>query len=77
MTSNVENTKHNNTLWMNISDCIFNLYGFCTTAKQCQVKWYALKQGYENSKRLLQGNLNRYTIRSPNSYDRTFYNEMG
>ena len=72
MTSNVENTKHNNTLWMNISDCIFNLYGFCIIAKQCQVKWYALKQEYENAKRLLQGNPNGYIIRSLNSYDQIF-----
>jgi hypothetical protein len=72
MTSNVENTKHNNTLWTNISDCIFNLYGFRITAKQCQVKWYALKQGYENAKRLLQGNPNGYIIRSLNSYDQIF-----
>ena len=72
MTSNVENTKHNNTLWTNISDCIFNLYGFRTTAKQCQVKWYALKQGYENAKQLLQGNPDGYIIRSLNSYDRIF-----
>lgn len=72
MTSNVENTKHNNTLWTNISDCIFNLYGFRTIAKQCQVKWYALKQGYENAKRLLQGNPNGYNIRSLNSYDQIF-----
>lgn len=76
MTSNVENTKCHNDLWTSISDYIFNLYGFRATARQCQAKWYALKQGYENSKRLLQGNPNGYAIRSPNSFDRTFYNEI-
>ena len=71
-----DSTRHN-PLWTRIANHIQRNYNYQVTATQCQVKWYALKQGYENSRRLLQGNPNGHTIRSPNTYDRRFYNEMG
>ena len=70
-----DSTRHN-PLWTRIANHIQNNYNYRVVASQCQIKWYALKQGYENSKRLLQGNPSGQTIRSPNFYYRRFYNEM-
>jgi hypothetical protein len=42
------------------------------------VKWYSLKRGYENLKRLLSRDqdMDGYEIRSPNLHDRRFYEEL-
>lgn len=71
-----EDSMRHNLLWTRIANHIQRNYNYQVTATQCQIKWYALKNGYENSRRLLQGNPNGDTIRSPNFYDRRFYNEM-
>ena len=70
-----DSTRHN-PLWTRIANHIQRNYNYQVTATQCQIKWYALKHGYENSRRLLQDNPNGHTIRSPNSFDRRFYDEM-
>lgn len=70
-----DSTRHN-PLWTRIANHIQRNYNYQVTATQCQIKWYALKNGYENSRRLLQDNPNGHTIRSPNSFDRRFYDEM-
>ena len=70
-----DSTRHSR-LWTRIANHLQRNYNYQVTATQCQIKWYALKSGYENSKRLLHGNQSGHNIRSPNHYDRRFYNEM-
>jgi hypothetical protein len=71
------NTRHND-LWTRIANYIRRHNQYEITARQCQVKWYALKSGYENLKRLLSENPDEegYEIRSPNWHDRIFYDEL-
>lgn len=69
------NRDHAN-LWNNISlQIIFN-QNFMVTGRQCQIKWQILKSGYENASRILSGDFDDHEIRSPNRYDRMFYQEM-
>lgn len=63
-------------IWSNISLRIIIALNFIVTGRQCQIKWQALKSGYENASRILNENPDGYEIRSPNRYDRVFYQEM-
>lgn len=63
-------------IWSNISLRIILALNFIVTGRQCQIKWQSLKNGYENASRILNGNPDGYEIRSPNRYDRVFYQEM-
>jgi len=64
------------TIWANISLQIIVSKNFFVTGRQCQIKWQALKNGYENASRLLRGNPDGHEIHSPNRFDRVFYQEM-
>jgi hypothetical protein len=72
-----EQTRHD-ALWTRIANHIRHNYRYEVTARQCQVKWYALKRGYENLVRLLSDDpdADGLAIRSPNWYDRRFYEEL-
>ncbi|MBV8801814.1 MAG: myb/SANT-like DNA-binding domain-containing protein [Gammaproteobacteria bacterium] len=63
-------------IWANISSQIIISQNFFVTGRQCQIKWQALKSEYENASRILNGNHDGHEIRSPNRYDRIFYQEM-
>lgn len=45
-------TRHD-ILWTRIANYIHRTHQYEVTARQCQVKWYSLKRGYENLKRLM------------------------
>lgn len=72
-----EQTRHDR-LWTRIANHIRINYQFNVTARQCQVKFYALKRGYENLKRLLSDDpdADGIAIRSPVRHDRLFYNNL-
>jgi hypothetical protein len=69
------NHRHND-IWTLISNRLFAATGFAATAHQCRVKWRALKRGYENLVRILEGNDEDFPIESPNSFDRACFEEM-
>ena len=46
---------------------------FTPTWKQCRTKWNSLKSGYENLKRLLNGNLEGYPTHTPTLHDERFH----
>jgi hypothetical protein len=46
------------------------------TARQCQIKWNAMKQGYENICHILRGNPEGFPIHSPNLFDIEFFDTM-
>jgi hypothetical protein len=72
-----DNTRHDS-LWTRIANYIRGRYGYEVTARQCQVKWYALKRGYENLKRLYSADpdADGVAIRSPHWHDRLFYSNL-
>lgn len=72
-----EQTRHND-LWTRIANHIRNNYRFEVTARQCQVKFYALIRGYENLKRLMSNDPDEdgVEIRSPMRHDRLFYTNL-
>jgi hypothetical protein len=63
-------------LWAPIAAAIGVMTGFVVTVPQCQHKWNALKRGYENAIRIVNGNPNNFPLNSPNRYDRECFNEM-
>ena len=71
------NTHHND-LWTRIANYIRNHHQHEVSARQCQVKWYSLKSGYENLKRLLSTDpdVDGHELRSPNWHDRKFHEEL-
>lgn len=73
-----EDHTYHNDLWTRIANHIRRRHQYEVTARQCQVKWYALKSGYQNLKRLLSDNPDGdgYVIKSPNWHDRMFYDEL-
>src|SRR2546429_7499414 len=46
------------------------------TGRQCQIKWQALKSGYENIMNIERNRTRGRTIRPPNRYDRFFHQKM-
>jgi Myb/SANT-like DNA-binding protein len=63
-------------IWMRIARKILQRDNFLVNAQQCKTKWRALKRGYENLRRLFNGNPRGFPIHSPNTYDTRFYNEL-
>jgi hypothetical protein len=63
-------------IWSRISLQIFATNNFYASARQCQIKWQALKSGYENINHILNRNPGSRNIRCPNRYDRLFHDEM-
>jgi hypothetical protein len=71
------NTRHTD-LWMRIANYIRNHHQYEITGRQCQVKWYSLKSGYENIERLLSNDSDTdgYRLKSSNCHDRKFHEEL-
>jgi hypothetical protein len=63
-------------IWRAISQEINQATNFAPTSKQCRTKWNALKSGYENMKRLLNGNPEGYPTRTPTLHDERFHEEL-
>ena len=72
-----DNTRHTN-LWIRIANHIRHHHQYEVSARQCQVKWYALKSGYENLKRLLSRDpdTDGYELRNLNWHNRKFHDEL-
>lgn len=70
------NSEDHDPLWDRISRQIGQINNLIVSGNQCKAKWNALKNGYENLKRILQGNPDGYPVHHPNSYDRQFYGEL-
>ena len=51
-----ELTQHDR-LWTRIANHIRSRYNFEVSARQCQVKWYTIKRGYENLRRIMSDDL--------------------
>ncbi|CAB5326977.1 unnamed protein product [Rhizophagus irregularis] len=49
---------------------------FAPTKKQCRTKWNSLKSGYENLKRLLNGNPEGFPTHTPTLHDEHFHEEL-
>jgi hypothetical protein len=64
-------------IWRQIAQSINNDHpNFAPSKKQCRNKWNSLKSGYENLRRLMEGNLEGYTTRTPTLHDERFYEEL-
>lgn len=64
-------------LWNQISQEINNDHpNFAPTKEQCRNKWNALKSGYENLKRLLDGNPEGFPTHTPTIHDEHFHQEL-
>src|ERR1043165_4712127 len=64
-------------LWNWIAQNINNDHpNFTPTKRQCKNKWNALKSGYENLKRLLDGNPERFPTHTPTLHDEHFHEEL-
>ena len=72
----LRNSAHH-AVWSMIANNIFANTGLVVTPNQCQTKWNSLKRGYENLSRIMTDNRRGYPIRSPNSFDKTCFQEMG
>jgi hypothetical protein len=68
--------RDHNAIWVRIAQRIQIRCNFVVSVQQCRNKWSALKRGYENLRRMFAGNPHGYPVRSPNTYDTRFYNEM-
>jgi hypothetical protein len=61
-------------IWRAIAVDINNAHpNFAPTRTQCRTKWNALKTGYENLKRLLSGNPQRFPTHTPSLHDEEFH----
>jgi hypothetical protein len=49
---------------------------FAPTKNQCRNKWNALKSGYENLSRLMNGNPERFPTHRPTLHDERFHEEL-
>jgi hypothetical protein len=68
--------RDHTTIWQRIANRVLQRNNFAVSAQQCRNKWYALKRGYENLRRMFDGNPDGFPVRSPNTYDARFYNEL-
>ncbi|GET53153.1 hypothetical protein GLOIN_2v1451707 [Rhizophagus irregularis DAOM 181602=DAOM 197198] len=48
--------RHHVNAWTIIANRVFVVTGFAATPRQCQIKWNALKRGYENLSRIINNN---------------------
>jgi hypothetical protein len=69
-------TQEHGPLWNRIAQRIGVLENLLVTGNQCKSKWSALKLGYENMKRILEGNPDGFPVHSPNNYDRRLYGDL-
>lgn len=61
-------------LWRAIAGAINNAHpAFAPSRKQCRTKWNALKSGYENLERLLNGNPEGFRTHTPTMHDQRFH----
>lgn len=63
-------------IWERIANRIQVIDNFVVSNYQCRTKWQALKRGYENLRRMFDGNPDGFPVHSPNTYDTRFYNEL-
>lgn len=63
-------------IWNRIATRITFNCNILVTGRQCQIKWNAMKQGYENICRILRGNPEGFPIHSPNLFDIEFFDTM-
>jgi hypothetical protein len=64
-------------IWRRIRGEIANNHpAFTPTRRQCRTKWNALKSGYENLKRLLDGNPEGLPTRTPTLHDERFHESL-
>ena len=64
-------------LWRQIAREINNDHpNFAPNKNQCRNKWNSLKSGYENLKRLLDGNPERFPTHTPTLHDERFHEEL-
>ncbi|GBC39258.2 hypothetical protein GLOIN_2v1815051 [Rhizophagus irregularis DAOM 181602=DAOM 197198] len=68
--------RHHVNAWTIIANRVFVATGFAATPRQCQIKWNALKRGYENFSRIINNNDDDIPIISPNSFDRACFADM-
>ena len=69
------NHDHAN-IWMRIALQILTTDNFFATPRQCQVKWQALRSGYDNINHIEANRTQGRNVRAPNRYDRLFHQEM-
>jgi hypothetical protein len=62
------NHDHMN-IWMRISLQILRTNNFFATPRQCQIKWQALRSGYDNINNIKVNQTQSCTVRLPNRYD--------
>ena len=73
-TTSIQDQKR---LWRAISREIRNRHiAFAPSRRQCRNKWNALKSGYENLKRLLNGNPDSLPTRTPTLHDEIFHKAL-
>src|SRR6266542_2367272 len=63
-------------IWSQITFQISFNCNTIVTGRQCQIKWNAMKQEYENVYRILGGNPFRFPTHSPNLFDIEFFDMM-
>jgi len=63
-------------IWSRIAAQVSSNSRILVTGRQCQIKWNAMKQGYENICRVLRGNPEGFPTRSPNLFDIEFFDMM-
>jgi len=63
--------------WNRIAQQINNDYpNFAPTRDQCRNKWNAMKSGYENLSRLMNGNPEGFPTHRPTLHDERFHGEL-
>lgn len=69
--------RSQNWIWRAIANEVNNANpGFAPTRRQCRTKWNSLKSGYENLKRLQNGNPEGYRTHTPSLHDERFHEEL-
>src|ERR1043165_1469417 len=63
-------------IWNQIAAQISFNCNTLVTGRQYQIKWNAMKQGYENICRILSGNPEGFPTHSPNLFDIEFFDTM-
>ena len=69
------NHDHAN-IWMRIALQILTINQFFATPRQCQIKWQALRSGYDNINHIEANRTQGRNVRASNRYNRHFHQEM-